>query len=272
MPTEAIFPDITELTEADIADALALVAEAGWNQVEADWRCMLGNGRGYGVRERGGRLIASSIVLFYPPRIGWISMVLVNGQYRKRGHATRLLRNAVDVITARGLVPMLDATPAGREVYLRLGFSDGEAIERWRGMGRAKGATSSRVDLAAAASLDAVAFGADRTPLLTDLASRPDAPTFRQTNGILLGRRGRTATQLGPLLAASADAALALCAEAIAKLSGPLLIDVPVRETAMGVLLRSSGFARERPFTRMALGAPAIIGETMRAIAGPELG
>ena len=51
-----------------------------------------------------------------------------------------LLRNASICYRAKSaLTPMLDATPAGREVYLPLGFSDGEPIERWRGNGAGGG-------------------------------------------------------------------------------------------------------------------------------------
>jgi GNAT superfamily N-acetyltransferase len=271
VPTEAAVAEISLITQADMSDAMVLVAEAGWNQIEADWRYMLANGRGYGIRD-GGKLIASSMILSYPPRIGWIGMVLVAGSHRKRGYATRLLRNAIDLITAAGLTPMLDATPAGREVYRRLGFSDGEPIERWRGSGKGNGGHSNVVDLNAAAERDSRAFGADRRPLLAELASRPDAPCFTRDGAVLLGRRGRTATQLGPLLSDADDAAAAACAAAIAALSGPLLIDVPVREAALHDLLQANGFAVERPFMRMALNGPATIGNSMGAIAGPELG
>lgn len=271
MPTDS--NGISPIDEADIPDAMALVAEAGWNQIEADWRFMLANGRGYGILDAAGRLIASSIILTYPPSIGWIGMVLVAGAHRKRGYATRLLRHAIDMVALAGRTPMLDATPAGREVYVRLGFSDGEPIERWRGAGRGTGKTRPRIiDLDTALRLDATAFGASRAMLIADLAARPDAACFNAGGGVLLSRRGRTATQLGPLLATSDRTAAALLDNAIGELAGPLLLDVPARETELRKLLAKRGFAVERPFTRMALGGAAAIHENMRVIAGPELG
>ena len=55
-------------------------------------------------------------------RCAWISMVLVAGTHRRRGLATRLLHRCIADVTAAGLVPVLDATPAGAKVYAPLGI------------------------------------------------------------------------------------------------------------------------------------------------------
>jgi GNAT superfamily N-acetyltransferase len=265
-------PGLSSIMTADIPAGLALVSEAGWNQTAADWRFMLAAGRGRGLRDDSGRLIASSIVLPYRPGVGWVGMVLVGAAYRKRGHATRLIEDAVAYCRTAGLVPMLDATPPGREVYRRLGFADGETIERWRGQGGGGTVAAGVTDVERAIELDRAAFGADRSALIVDLAQRAGAPFLSFAGGTLLGRRGRTATQLGPLLASERATALTLCERAIDAAHGPVLLDIPARETALRQLLESRGFALERSFTRMSLGAPVALGETMRAIAGPELG
>jgi hypothetical protein len=51
-------------------------------------------------------------------------MVLVTGEYRRRGLATQLLRLAMADLAAARLVPVLDATPDGHAVYRGLGFED----------------------------------------------------------------------------------------------------------------------------------------------------
>ncbi len=119
------------LSPAEMADADALVREAGWNQVAADWRIFL---------ELGTRLCGAdrdAAASSRPPRrlpfggrFAWISMVLVAGDYRRRGLATRLMRRAIDDLAAAGLVPVLDATPAGRAVYRALGFEDTWGFQR----------------------------------------------------------------------------------------------------------------------------------------------
>ena len=65
--------DIGRLTLAGLTDAEALVAEAGWNQVAADWRMFLDFGTVYAVRDAA-RVIATAATLPYG-RCAWISMV-----------------------------------------------------------------------------------------------------------------------------------------------------------------------------------------------------
>ena len=135
-PSDARDAPIDALGEDDLEWALALSAEAGWNQVAADWLLMLRLGSGFAVRD-GGRVVATSLALPYPPVFGWVSMVLVHEPYRRRGLATRLVERAMAVLTGDGLVPVLDATPAGAEVYGRMGFRPVGNLLRWRGTGGA---------------------------------------------------------------------------------------------------------------------------------------
>lgn len=277
------------LSPADLPSALALVRECGWNQVEDDWRWFLARGEVFKVETAAG-LAATAAILPYPPRFGWISMVLVSQSQRRQGIATTLLRTCVDRLEQRGLVAVLDATPAGREVYRQMGFRDGWAITRWRRTGAAprppaRPAASLQVrpptedDWPRIAAMDQEAFGADRAPLLQGLAGRcrPFACVAERDGrllGYLLGRDGRVATQIGPLVAADPDAAPALAAHALARIEGPVLMDVLDRHAAFTAQLAAAGFAVERPYTRMALGGPPDFGnaQVTVAIAGPELG
>ena len=119
------------LTEADAEGALPLSAEAGWNQTAEDWRFMLSEGRGIGVRE-GARWVGSALALPLGERLAWISMVLVAKDARRRGIGTRLLRQAIDMVRDAGRIAGLDATELGRPVYLPLGFQHVYAIWRLR--------------------------------------------------------------------------------------------------------------------------------------------
>lgn len=269
---------IRPMHPGDIPAGMELVRSAGWNQTEADWRYMLAAGQGFGIEDGDGRLVASSVVLPYPPDIGWIGMVLVAPEARRRGLATRLMHNAIATIRAAGRMPMLDATPAGREVYAALGFRDLEAIGRWRGMARGLGSSVPVMSDALAArghEAAARAFGADRGRLLDDLRGRPGAIALALPDGRgwLWSRAGRTATQLGPLVAPEPADAITLCTAALDTIEGPVIIDVPDREAGLTCFLADHGFSLERKLTRMALdGSPATLGPTTRAIAGPELG
>jgi len=277
-----------ELREEHLAGCLALSKSAHWNQNEADWRLMLEIGHGWGVSLDDGMLAASTLVLPYG-RFAWVSMVLVLPEYRRKGYATQLLRVALADLKNRGLTPILDATPAGREVYVQEGFSDTWGFRRLQlhetiaALERSNAVRPLRVtDWPELLALDARAFGASRERLLRSLAARlPQTALVAEENGILagflLGRDGREARQLGPLVARSSAAARALLAEALVKLPPPLYLDVVDREPGITAWLESLGLQFQRPFTRMvhgARGAAVAPGEAGLVFcpAGPELG
>lgn len=273
------------LAAADIEAACGLVAEAGWNQNAADWRIFLELGSAFAVKGDDGRLAATAATLPYPSGFGWISMVLVTAAFRRRGIATHLLEACISRLRDAGMVPVLDATPAGREVYKPLGFRDGWPLQRWRSQGAFELSKSDQVRNLRAAdwpqvlALDAAAFGCDRSPLLERLRarSRGFACVYEKDGrlrGFLLGREGRIATQLGPIVADDEESAAALAAHALARLDAPVIVDALERHRAFATWLAAHGFARERPYTRMALGRDELFGDPSRtlAIAGPELG
>jgi len=294
------------VAEALPAEWMALSVAAHWNQTEDDWRTMLALGRGWGLRCRGSdgadTLVASTLVLPYEQRFAWISMVLVLPAWRGHGLAARLLGVALEHLAARCLLPVLDATPAGRPVYLKQGFADRWGFERWRGRldrvtageGPAEVPAGvrpvARDDWPALLALDTPAFGAERLALLQSLATRlPGAAWLMRApggrlRGYVLGRPGRTAWQLGPAVLAQADdaeAAQALLAAAIGALvgmappAGEVVVDLRSGQGGVEAWLRQQGFVPERPFTRMVrdahLPAPGEAGRVL-LVAGPELG
>jgi GNAT superfamily N-acetyltransferase len=275
-PSDAHEAPIDALGGDDLEGALALSEEAGWNQVAADWLLMLRVGTGFAVRD-GGRVIATAVTLPYPPAFGWVSMVLVHSPYRRLGIATRLVERATAALTGAGLMPVLDATPAGAEVYGRMGFRPVGDLLRWRGTGGAATAAARGSTVTnGVQELDRVAFGADRGAILADLFERP-APVAALAaggDGYLLSRAGRTATQLGPVVARDATTAVALLAQGLDAVAGAVVVDVPEQATGVTAHLAGRGFAPERPFVRLALGRDAIAGTPalVHAIAGPELG
>ena len=278
------------LAAADLDGAVLLSAEAGWNQVAADWRLFLELGAPIGLKRADGRLIATASTLPYGGRFGWISMVLVTAEHRRQGLATWLLRHCIDSLRAQGLVPGLDATPAGRTVYLGLGFRDCWSMKRL--VCRAApapmvapppGVTLRAIrdaDRPALAAYDRDVFGADRARLLAHLAGRlPGAALIAERDGRIVGfvngRDGRVMNQLGPLVAEDEPIARALLARGLAALApSPVAIDLADRHQALGGWLAGLGFAAERPLTRMVLGRDAAFDDPawLFAVAGPELG
>jgi ribosomal protein S18 acetylase RimI-like enzyme len=279
------------LLEAELSDAETLVCEAGWNQVAADWRIFLELGTIYAVRNSDHRVVATAAILPYSGHFAWISMVLVAGDYRRRGLATRLLGRCVTDLASRGLVPVVDATPAGRKVYTGLGFQNCWSFQRYctpfpRPERLAPQTPSDTVvrpirddDWPLLCRYDAQAFGADRGELLARLRRRVPGAEFAAWRdgricGFVLGRDGRSATQLGPLTANDQPTAQVLLESAVAGADGPIYIDVADSKTELRRWLHDRGFAPQRPFMRMVHGSVTEFGDLARtmAVAGPELG
>ena len=269
------------LTAADVGSALALSDAAGWNQTADDWSFFVGQGA-IGERDgRTGHLVATASSLGYG-RFGWVSMVLVAAEHRHRGLASGLVAASIAALRARGAVPVLDATPAGQPVYAALGFEAGFGFTRWERAGRSavseateRGPSADLGDLAGVADLDAAASGLDRRAWWADVARRPGSRATRDgAGGFALVRRGRRAVQLGPVVAGDEPAAIALVGRALASAgSAAVFVDVPHERAALGAHLAGAGFTRQRPFTRMALGAaPPHLGAGQFAFAGPEFG
>ena len=278
---------IDRLDRRDLAGALALSDAAGWNQSADDWAFFIEHGESIGVRDDDGRLVATAAALPYGGAVGWISMVLVDAAHRHRGLATMLLGACVESLQRSDRVPVLDATPAGAEVYRRSGFGAGFAFERWQGQGAAQPARATgegvaravcagRDDSERVVALDRSVADVDRALLLRSILARPATSAWLSADrsGFALCRAGRRASQLGPVIAADDAAGIALVATVLATTAGAVFIDVPVRRQALARALEQRGFVRQRPFVRMSLGATAatVDSERVFAVAGPEFG
>jgi hypothetical protein len=247
---------------------------------------MLGQGRGWGVTLADGTLAASAVVLPYGGKFAWVSMVLVLPEQRRRGFATQLLKKALAENSVSGLASILDATPAGHEVYVQEGFSDTWGFRRFSLPSFSKETASNKevrpieeIDWPGILELDALAFGASREAVLRNLAARlPAAGLVAERKGkiagFLLGRDGREARQLGPLVATGKQTARDLLAAALACTPSPIYIDIADHAPALQSWAQAHGFEFQRPFTRMVIGAPRAPGDESLVYcpAGPELG
>lgn len=279
--------DPAPLHLADLDGCLKLSEEAGWNQNAADWRLILRQGAGIGIR-RGKTLVASAAVMPYGMRFGWICMVLVTRAERRQGLASRLMRECMDWLRARNAIAGLDATPAGREVYRQLGFCDVYPLTRLerkatplaaRPVPEPGIAPLQERDLGALAPYDRIAFGEDRSELLAAWLQRVPHAAHRagpgdRPTGFVLARDGRLATQIGPLVADDQETAVALLRAALARIDGAVFIDVPDHQGEVRTWLAKQGFSVQRGYTRMLLGqsAPLDRPASIMALAGPEFG
>ena len=276
---------VGRLALSELHEVEELVAEAGWNQVAADWRIFLDFGTVYAVRAAS-RVIATAATLPYE-RCAWISMVLVAAAHRRRGIATHLLHRCIADIKAAGLVPVLDATPAGATVYAPLGFQPAWSFTRLAATQAMVTPPPTPIAVRpiddtvwpALCAYDAAVFGADRSHVLARMRGRlPPANLYSERDGritgLLLGRDGRTAAHLGPLIADDDATATALLAQALSRIDGPVYIDLADAKTNIRGWLAKCGFSPQRPFTRMLLGRDQSFDDVARtyAVIGPEFG
>jgi GNAT superfamily N-acetyltransferase len=285
-PSEPIIG--ASLAAAELPDAEALVRDAGWNQVAADWEIFRALGTVYAARA-GGHVVATAATLPYGA-FAWISMVLVLSPHRRGGLGTRLFKRCVADLRDAGLVPVLDATPAGRPIYEAMGFKETWGYQRLARSGSRLAGDEAPLpdgaidpiadaDWTALCAYDAGAFGADRSALLQRLRGRlPPVELVAKRHGrivgFMLGRNGRSAAQIGPLVAEDDGVARALLSRALASIEGPVYLDFADSKAETGVWLARCGFAPQRPLTRMLLGRAAGFDDTARtfAVVGPEFG
>jgi GNAT superfamily N-acetyltransferase len=266
---------VAQLTVDDAPAGLILSTDAHWNQTEADWRFFLSMGIVFGVRDHGGRLVATAALLPYSAGNAWISMVLVTQDWRRRGLATRLVDACLNRADKLGLTTWLDATPAGAAVYGPLGFEPMLQLRRLRlEASRAPRATAllASCDLGELITRDRRAIGFERGDLFRELAARSTSRLVSNGKAMALIRDGRTARHIGPLFADHPDHALALVGDIAASGTGPLLIDTVAERNDFLRDLTDSGWTIERPFQRMRFGGTTGHAELPFAVAGPEYG
>ena len=270
----------------DISAGMRLRELAGWNQTEEDWRRFLEfEPDGCFVALQNGRVCGTAATLAYERRFGWVSMVLVDPDYRRLGIGTRLLERGIEYLEGSGVETVkLDATPMGRTVYTQRGFVDEYEIERWEGIAPSCESPGlkqiSAQDLAGVCEHDRRIFGADRSRLLRSLWEenpRYSAVVYAAGGiaGYVFGRAGTKAHYLGPWIAEHADVAEKLLCEFLNRVAGEkVFVDACLVNPAARDLVEAAGFEFQRPLTRMYRGPNNYPGRPQRVcgIAGPELG
>lgn len=212
-------------------------------------------------------------------------MVLVDPAWQGQGIGMQLLKEALQILHNQETI-RLDATPAGREVYLKFDFADEYSLSRMVTIAAAeklKGSAARPIrtnDLAALVEFDREIFGADRHALLEwILEGAPQYAFMREVKneiqGYCLGRHGHSFTHIGPVIAKNPCIAKNLVSAALNNCIGtPVILDVLHFNAEWIEWLTSIGFTEQRPFIRMYRGPNRFPGirEKQFAILGPEFG
>ena len=282
---------LRQMTEGDVPAADELRRLAGWNQTLEDWRRMLRlEPRGCFVAVQNGEVVGTVTTTTHGQALAWIGMMLVHPEHQRRSIGTRLMRLALEYLQGRGVKCVkLDATPAGRPLYEKLGFVSQWTLTRCRRLAEdetqyPESAASKARDLAdadwdAVDEIDAVAFGAPRDRLLRSLAQDSRAGLVWPAQGRVVGwgmlRPGANDDYLGPLVCSSAEGSLSLVAALLGKAGRHAVIwDVPDQNESAKTTAQRFGFVPLRPLTRMCLGLSPVADnpQAQFAIADPAVG
>lgn len=252
-PSPAALP-IRRLTLHDLSACADLSENRGWEREEHKWGFLLTAGKGYGIDDPGGGLVAACVVteygLYGRPDLGAVGMVLVAERHARQGVGRRLMRH---VLSLMGTTPLtLHATPYGRPLYEELGFKVTGRAEMVLGHftpGGPRSPVATRAataeDLAAILRLDEEVFGTDRTPVVTRLPAFADHVHVAEDSGRVIGYAAAWPNMdthvVGPLIARDTDTAKALIASLAARTGRPLRTDIDVRHEELLVWVKEHG-------------------------------
>jgi GNAT superfamily N-acetyltransferase len=262
--------NIRRMTMDDLSLGLRLARQAGWNQLESDWRRFLGmQPDGCFVAELDGVSAGTTTTCIFDG-IAWIAMVLVDKAVRGRGIGTSLLKNAISFLREQNVRTVrLDATPAGRPLYEKLGFVGEYELARYEGtpaIGRPSSIVPAPAGKPRPSSVvpDITVFdqrmtGTNRKKMLSRLFDEfPELVRVvdqnNQVQGYIAGRPGANATQVGPCVA-TVDTGASLLSDSLSRCAGrPVFLDVPLDNAGAVKIAEAAGLTIQRCFTRMCLG------------------
>jgi ribosomal protein S18 acetylase RimI-like enzyme len=269
----------------DIPAGLSLCRAYGWNQLARDWELFLQLNPGgccVGVDQEG-KVVGTVTTLRYENHFSWIGMVLVDPARQRQGIGGHLLEESLRILMDEKVVK-LDATPAGRGVYLKLNFVDEYRLSRMHSESPARLPPSGarplhRTDFPQLLALDREIFGADRKAVLEWVWAGAPQYAFvieerSQIKGYCFGRPGHRFTHIGPVIAPDHGRAIQLMSAALRNCTGPTIVDALQDKEDWVRWLSSLGFVEQRQLIRMYRGSNAGPGvpEKQFAILGPELG
>lgn len=271
MPSE----HIRLLQLSDIPFAQRVREIAGWNQTDADWdRLIRFEPDGCFLIECESLPAGTATTTVHRGEIGWIGMVLIHPDFRRRGLATRLLNECIEYLKPRTKRIKLDATPAGMLVYDKLGFVEESRLHRWEGRGIRKAVEASGTAVPDF-ELDQFAFGVDRSNFLKALAQSSEVRSNADGAGYGMIREGINASYLGPVVVDQPEVGRKLVDALLSiAVDRPVYWDIPDENLPAVKLAEELGFVKQRELIRMRLGKAGAEGDPAKqwAITAPETG
>ena len=206
--------NIRDMIPQDAERFFELSSHVGWNQSPEDCKFLIDVPwcKVICVEEKG-EVIATAGVPVYGD-MGFINMVIVHPDYRKRGIATAMIRHLLDTVKVKTF--RLHATPAGSFVYSKVGFVTTRTMSYFLAakpvfpQGKSVIQSASLADLDAMAAMDLKNSGMDRKALLESNLKRFGNFALKieekgELAAFILGRRGRKQRQMAAVETCDGD-------------------------------------------------------------------
>jgi len=123
-------PAYRRFTSDDIPAAHGLSVAVRWPHRAEDWRFMFAAGTGF-VAEDNGAVIGTALCWKFGADRGTLGLVIVSPDAQGRGIGRRLMELVLEELGGR--ITFLHATPAGKPLYEKLGFSDCGSLDQHQG-------------------------------------------------------------------------------------------------------------------------------------------
>lgn len=262
---------IRPFKDGDIDFAYELDVSEQWNDTRKDIERMFNyEPNGCFVAEIDGEPVGHVFSINYG-RLGWIGLLIVKSEYRRRGIGTLLTKKAIDYLLGRKVKTIkLEAEPTLANLYRKLGFFDEYDSLRFRrvsekttSMSRHCVSLLKKKEITKLAEFDAEYFGANRIKVLNGLYQDYSQLCFisyerSRIIGYVMCRESETGYNVGPFVCTPenpqvAQRLLMKCVDVIGQ-NEKIHVGVPaVNRAAVGILY-DLGFNQYSMSIRMYLG------------------
>lgn len=258
-------------SEDDVEFAYESTLIEKWNNTREDVKRMFRyNPSGCFIAEVN-RKRAGHVFSFQYGKLGWIGLLIVRAEHRKKGVGTLLMEKAIRHLLGQGVETIkLEAVPALADFYRKLGFVDEYDSLRFSGFNqKAPSKAHSKVKLLKknlikqVAEFDAKYFGANRINVLSSLHN--DYPKFcfisrvnSKIEGYLMCHRAESGYRIGPWVCSpenpeAAKELLIKCMKTIRQ-KERIYVGLPAVNKVGVEILQNFGFEQYSRSIRMRLG------------------
>lgn len=261
---------VDQVANIELDKLHALSIGVGWPHRPKDWQMLRSEGHGVVAIDDIGRLAGSAMWFDFGSDFSTIGMVITPPKLQSKGTGRWLMEHVMDQTAGRRLG--LNATRAAKRLYHSLGFSPEGTVYQCQGEAVAPklpemlaGAILREAgpsDLAEMATLDARAYGADRTVLLSSLMAVSKMTVLVRANRIeafAFCRPFGRGSVVGPVIAFNDADAIAVANPHVADHLGEFLrLDTRQQTGAFAQYLIACGLPVFDTVTTMSLGGPWI--------------